>query len=280
MTGRVGICAVVATVLAALCAGATLAQGTAPASGTQPLRVCADPDNLPFSNEDGSGFENRIASLLAHELGVPLQYQWLPDRRGFVRKTLGAHLCDLVVGVPVGLARVLPTLPYYRSAYVFVQREPPGGEAPLTRFDDPRLRSWRIGVQLIGNDLAASPPGYALARHGAIDNVVGFTLVGDTPPAQRLVEAVAQGRLDAAVLWGPQAGYFVRRSQVPLRMSRAVAPADVAQSFAFSIGMGVRREDDRLRQQLDQVIRRRRQEIDAILAQYNVPQVVDEESRP
>ncbi|MDQ6882062.1 MAG: quinoprotein dehydrogenase-associated putative ABC transporter substrate-binding protein [Pseudomonadota bacterium] len=246
----------------------------------QALRVCADPDNLPFSNEDGSGFENRIASLLAGELGVSLQYAWLPDRRGFVRKTLGADACDLIVGVPVGLERVLPTLAYYRSAFVFVQREPAPGESPLASFDDPRLRQWRIGVQLIGNDLAASPPGYALARHGAIDNVVGFTLAGERPAGQRLVEAVSQGRLDAAVLWGPQAGYFVRHSPVPLRMSRAIAPADVAQPFEFSIAMGVRREDTALQQSLNDVIRRRKPEIDAILAQYNVPRVAAREPLP
>lgn len=243
------------------------------------LRVCADPDNLPFSREDGSGFENRIAQLLADDLGVPLEYQWLPDRRGFVRKTLGARVCDLIVGVPVEFERVMPTQPYYRSAYVFVEREPAAGQAPLSGFDDPRLRQRRVGVQLIGNDFATSPPGFALARHGAIDNVVGFPVVGDTPSAQRMVQAVADGTLDAAVLWGPQAGWYVRRSPVRLRMSRALAPADVAQPFEFSIAMGVRREDKALQQALDAIIERRRGDIDAILAQYNVP-LLAAERRP
>lgn len=279
MTARVSLAAWLASLLAAVGVCNVQAQGSEAAAGPQALRVCADPDNLPFSSEDGSGFENRIASLLARELGVPLQYEWLPDRRGFVRKTLGAHACDLIVGVPVGFDRVTPTLPYYRSAFVFVQREPAPGEQPLTRFDDPRLRTWRIGVQLIGNDMAASPPGYALARHGAIDNVIGFTLVGDTPPGQRLVEAVAQGRLDAAVLWGPQAGYYVQRSPVRLRMSRAVAPPDLGQPFEFAIGMGVRREDKTFLGLLNAVLQRRRGEIDAILSQYNVPQMAAGEGR-
>jgi mxaJ protein len=257
------------------------AGGAAPARAVdgpppvQALRVCADPDNLPFSREDGSGFENRIARLLADELGLPLQYAWLPDRRGFVRKTLGAQLCDLIVGVPVDFERTMPTLPYYRSTYVFVEREPAPGRQPLTGFDDPRLRQLKIGVQLIGNDLAASPPGLALARLGVVDNVVGYVLIGDTPSAQRMVHAVADGSIDVAVLWGPQAGYYVRNSPVPLRMSRAVAPADVPQPFEFSIAMGLRRGDKALQQSINEIIRRRQGDIDAILAQYNVPRVAE-----
>lgn len=279
MTGRLRLVRLLATLSAALLIDQAPARPATAQPAAQALRVCADPDNLPFSHQDGSGFENRIASLLASELGVPLQYEWLPDRRGFVRKTLGANACDLIVGIPVEVERVLATLPYYRSAFVFVQREPAPGEFPLASFDDPRLRQWRIGVQLIGNDLAASPPGYALARHGAIENVVGFTLAGETPAAQRLVEAVSQGTLDAAVLWGPQAGYYVRRSPVPLRMSRAIAPADVAQPFEFSIAMGVRREDTAFQQSLNAIILRRKPGIDAILAQYDVPQVPTAEAR-
>jgi mxaJ protein len=239
------------------------------------LRVCSDPDNLPFSHEDGSGFENRIARLLADELGVPLQYEWLPDRRGFVRKTLGSRLCDLIIGVPVEFERTMPTLPYYRSTYVFV--EPSASQPPLASFDDSRLRQRRIGVQVIGSDFAASPPGHALAKHGATSNVVGYTLAGETPSAARLVDAVARGNLDAAVLWGPQAGYYVQRSPVALRMTPAVPPAGAAQPFEFSIAMGLRREDKALQQALNEIIRRRRSDIDAILAHYNVPRLPLEE---
>ncbi|MDB4906902.1 MAG: extracellular solute-binding protein family 3 [Gemmatimonadetes bacterium] len=256
-----------------LAAFALSAMALASAAGAaDALRVCADPDNLPFSHEDGSGFENRIARLLADDLGAPLQYEWLPDRRAFVRKTLGAGLCDVIIGVPVDFERVLPTRPYYRSTYVFVEREPKG-QPPLVSFDDPRIRQRRIGIQLIGNDLLASPPGYALTRHGAIDNVVGVTLAGDTPPADRLLRSLAAGQLDAALVWGPQAGYYAMRSPVPLRISPAVRPADLPLPFEFSIAMGVRRGDKALQSRLDEVIERRGADIRRILVEYGVPLV-------
>jgi mxaJ protein len=233
------------------------------------LRVCADPDNLPYSHADGSGFENRIASLAAQELGARLEYHWLPQRRGFVRKSMGEGRCDVFIGVPAGFERVLTTRPYYRSRYVFVYR---AGDADWSSFDDPRVRSMRVGVQLVGNDLAATPAGYALARHGAIDNVTGFTVYGDAPAAQRLVDAIAARRLDAGVVWGPQAAYFARRAATALKTHAATPPADLGDMpFEFAISMGVRHGDSALRDALDAAIARRRREIDAILAQYDVP---------
>jgi mxaJ protein len=250
-------------------AGAALPAELAPAP--QALRVCADPDNLPYSHQDGSGFENRIAQLLAGDLKLPLQYEWLPDRRGFVRKTLGARLCDVIVGVPVGFERAATTQPYYRSSYVFVQR---AQEAPVRSFDDPRLARMRLGVQLIGNDLAASPPGYALARHGHTSNVRGYPVPGDEPAAARMIGAIASGELDGALLWGPQAGFFAARAGVPMRVSVIPPPADLkALPFEYSIAMGVRRGDPQLRELLDDFIRRRRGDIDRILAQYAVPRL-------
>jgi len=248
-----------AAVLLALC--------TAPCFAADALRVCADPDNLPYSREDGSGFENRIAQLLADDMKLPLAYEWLPDRRGFVRKTLGAQLCDVIIGVPAGFERTATTQPYYRSAYVLVER---AGDAPAIRtLADPRLATLRIGVQLIGNDLAASPPGELLARHGHTQNVRGFPLAGDEPSAQRAVDAIVRGDIDAAVLWGPQAAYFARRAGVPLRITRLDAPADA--HFDFAIAMGVRRGEPALRERLDDFIRRRQGDIDRILADYEVP---------
>jgi mxaJ protein len=233
------------------------------------LRVCSDPDNLPYSHEDGSGFENRIAQLMADELKLPLRSFWLPQRRGFVRKTLGANECDVLMGVPADFERVLPTRPYYRSSYVFVSRaDDPQG---LRSFDDRRLARLRVGVQLVGNDLAATPPGHALAQRGATERVVGFTVFGDGPAAERMVQSLARGELDAAVVWGPQAGYFVQRSRVPLKMSAASPPPGLAMPFEFAIAMGVRRGDTALRDALDAAIARRRADIDAILAQYAVP---------
>jgi mxaJ protein len=233
------------------------------------LRVCADPDNLPLSHEDGSGFENRIAELVAADLGATLAYEWLPLRRGFVRKTMGAGLCDVFIGIPAHFERVLATRPYYRSAFVFV-------EGPRAReiesFADPRLAKLRIGVQLVGNDLAATPPGHALAQAGLTDNVRGFTLFGDGPAPQRMVSAIAAGELDAALVWGPQAGYFAARAPQSLDVRIARAPAGLEDiAFEFDIAMGVRHGDKALRDELDAVIERRRDDIDAILARYSVP---------
>jgi mxaJ protein len=250
------------------------AQEQAAAAQPAALRVCAEPDNLPYSREDQSGFENRIARLLADDLHLPLQYEWLPDRRGFVRKTLGANTCDVIIGVPAGDERVLTTSPYYRSSYVFVQ---PAAEAEntgaLRSFDDARLPALRIGVQLIGNDLAATPPGHVLARHDAVRHVVGFTVFGEGPPAQRMVDAVAHGQLDAAVVWGPQAGYFAARAMPPLRLVPAAAPADPDLPFAFSIAMGVRKGDRAMKARLDDFLVRRAADIGGILDAYAVPRL-------
>jgi mxaJ protein len=231
------------------------------------LRVCADPDNLPYSHEDGSGFENRIAALLAADLHAQLRYEWLPQRRGYVRKSMGAGLCDVFVGVPAGFERVLTTRPYYRSSYVFVYRT--GEAAPSLA--DPAIARVRVGVQLVGDDLAATPPGHALTRAGAVGNVVGYTVYGDGPAASRMVDALSRRELDAALVWGPQAGYFADRANVPMTVAVAAAPAGLPAPFEFSIAMGVKRGNTALRDELDAAIARHRGEIDAILAAYRVP---------
>jgi len=237
-----------------------------------PLRVCADPDNLPYSRADGSGFENRIAQLVADDFGVALEYAWLPDLRGFVRKTMGAGLCDVIIGVPVSFGRTLNTRPYYRSSYVLVL---PAGAAPApASFDDPRLARWRVGVQLIGDDAAASPPGHALAQAGVTANVVGYPVAGDRPAAARMLEALDRGELDAAFAWGPQAGYYARGAARNLRLYEVPPPAALKdQPFRFAIAMGVRRGDQALRARLDDFIARRQADIDRILADYGVPRV-------
>jgi mxaJ protein len=232
------------------------------------LRVCADPDNLPYSHQDESGFENRIAAIVADDLGASLQYEWQPLRRGFVRKTMGMGRCDVFIGVPAGFERVLTTQPYYRSSYVFVWRR--GEDAPRS-FADPRIARERIGVQLVGNDMAATPPGHALARAGALSNVVGYPVYGDGPAARRAVDALASHDIACALLWGPQAGYFARRAAVPMEIAVAHAPADLKAPFEFSIAIGVARGNAALRDELDAVLRHRRNDIDAVLAQYAVP---------
>jgi len=239
------------------------------------LRVCSDPNNLPFSDERGRGFENKIAVLVARDLGEDLRYTWWAQRRGFVRNTLAAGECDVLIGAPVRYERVLATAPYYRSSYVFVSRR--DRALRLRSFDDPILRRLRIGVQMIGDDYANSPPAHALARRGIVENVAGYMVYGDyarpSPPA-RIVEAVAAGDVDVAVVWGPLAGYFAQRSPVPLDVV-PVAPAldPPALPLTFDIAMGVRRGDTVLRARLDDVLRRRRREIDAILGAYGVPRV-------
>lgn len=241
----------------------------ASAAPARELRVCADPDNLPLSHEDGSGFENRIARLVAAEMGAQLDYEWLPQRRGFVRKTIGAGSCDVFIGVPKELASVLTTRAYYRSSYVFVNGPTARG---VDAFDDARLARLRIGVQLVGQDLAATPAGYALATTGHIDNVRGFTVYGDGPAAARVIGAISTGALDSAFVWGPEAGYFAAHVTPPLEVrlirSRAL-PAPVP--FEFDIAMGVRRGDVVLRDELDAILERRRNDIDAILSEYSVP---------
>lgn len=259
----------IATLLTGLALAATTAWANDPRDA---LRVCADPDNLPYSHEDGTGFENRIAQLLADDLKRPLAYTWLPDRRGFVRKTLGARLCDVIIGVPAEFERTLTTRPYYRSSYVLLERA--GETKPIESFDDPRLARLRIGVQLIGNDLAASPPGHVLAGRGHVANVRGYPVIGAEPAAARMTAALSRGEIDAALVWGPQAGYYARRASVPLRLRVLSSPSDAAaQPFEFSIAMGVRRGDKALQQMLDDFIRRRQPDIDRILAEYAVPRV-------
>ncbi|ESZ24828.1 substrate-binding domain-containing protein [Mesorhizobium sp. L2C084A000] len=238
------------------------------------LRVCADPNNMPFSNAAGQGFENRIAEIIATDLGAKLTYTWWAQRRGFIRNTLKAGLCDLVPGTPANLEMLRTTTPYYRSSYVFVTRQ----DGPdVASFNDPRLRELRIGVQLIGDDGANSPPVQALGRRGIIGHLIGYPVYGDysapNPPA-RIVEAVANGEIDLAVVWGPLAGYFAQRQKVSLRITPVTPRIDGPQlPLMYDISMGVRREDDALRGDVNSALARHKAEIDAVLAQYGVPRL-------
>jgi mxaJ protein len=241
-------------------------------AGPAPLRVCADPNNLPFSNQAGQGFENRIAQALAAELGTHVEYTWWAQRRGFIRNTLKERLCDLVIGVPAGFEQALTTRPYYRSRYVFVTRAE-DGPAPHS-LDDPLLKQKLVGVQMIGDDAANAPPAHGLARRGIVENVRGFMVYGDyrdAAPLARIVDAVARREIDIAIVWGPLA-YFAARQPVPLQVS-AIEPGvmDEGLPFAFGIAMGVRRKDEELRQRIQAAIDKLQPNIDAILAGYGVP---------
>jgi mxaJ protein len=239
------------------------------------LKVCADPNNLPFSNRRGEGFENKIAQLVAKDLNARVEYTWWAQRRGFFRNTLKAGECDLVIGVPAGFEMALTTTPYYRSTYVFVSRK--DRDLKIDSFDDAALRQLKIGVQMIGDDFANTPPAHALAARGIVENVRGYTVYGDyaqpNPPA-RIVDEVAQGKIDLAVVWGPLAGYFAKRERVAL----AVVPVSPQFDrpflpFVYDISMGVRRGDQPLRDALEQIIERRRPEIEKILDDYGVPKL-------
>jgi mxaJ protein len=239
------------------------------------LRVCADPNNLPFSNERGEGFENRLAELVAREMGATVRYTWWAQRRGFVRNTLRAGTCDVIMGVPSSYELVRPTRPYYRSTYVFVYAK--DRPLDLRSLDDAVLRTARVGVHIIGDDYANAPPAHALSNRGIVSNVVGYSIYGDyaqpNPPA-RLVEAVAARDVDVAIVWGPLAGYFAKRSAVPLEIVPVSPAIDLPfLPFVFDIAMGVRREDEALQQELDAILERRADDIRALLEEYGVPVV-------
>jgi mxaJ protein len=258
---------------ALLLAIAALQPGICAAAETDTLRVCADPNNLPFSNSAAEGFENKLAELIAHKLGRQVAYTWWAQRRGFIRHTLNAGDCDLVMGIPAHSDLVETSRPYYRSSYVFVSQT--ARHLQVGAIDDPQLRALRIGVHLIGDDGNNTPPAHALGQQGIVDNVRGYMIYGDyrepDPPA-RLIEAVEHGEIEIAAAWGPLAGYAAKQSTVPLTVTPIVGAERFApQQFQFDIAMGVRRGDHALRDQLNDFIARNGPEIRTLLTSYGVP---------
>jgi mxaJ protein len=246
----------------------------APKAMARDLRVCADPNNLPFSNDRGEGFENKIAELIAAKLDAHLSYTWWAQRRGFLRNTLNAGDCDLVTGTTNGVEALSTTRPYYRSGYVFVTRA--DGPAVVS-LDDPALRALKIGIQLIGEDGANPPPAEALARRGIIDNVRGFLVYGDyreRAPAAPIMKAVADGEIDVAIVWGPVAGYFAPRQRTALRLSLVTPEIDGPRlPMAFDVTMGVRRGEPQFRDEINEALLVLQPDIDAVLAEYGVPRL-------
>jgi mxaJ protein len=237
------------------------------------FRVCADPENFPFSNRQLEGFENKIADLIAKELGASPTYIWWGQRRGFIRNTMKATLkearCDVVIGVPKGYDLVRWTKPYYRSTYVFVYPQSKGFQ--IKSLDDPILRRLRIGVHLLGDDYENPPPVHELAKRGLVDNVVGYdTFYSRENPPSRIIDAVASGEIDVAIVWGPAAGYFAKQQHVPLELV-PVPSGKGDLPFAFDISMGVRQGDEELKTQLEKVLDRKQAEIRKILEDYGVP---------
>jgi mxaJ protein len=239
------------------------------------LTACADPNNLPFSNRAGQGFENKLVELIASDLHAKLDYVWWAQRRGYVRNTLGEAKCDFWPGIGSNVEMVATTRPYYRSSYMFVTRAS-DRLAGLT-LDDPRLKKLKIGVQMVGDDASNSPPAHALANRGILGNVRGYMLYGDyrrpNPPSE-IMQAVERGDVDVALVWGPLAGYFAARSPVPLRVE-PVTPwlADMQWPMQFDISVGVQKDNQKLLKEIDQVLDQRAGDIRKLLAQYHVPVV-------
>lgn len=275
MRRAVAISAFAVVVLGIVLAARVLGSRMPHHSATAPLRVCADPNNLPFSNAGREGFENKLAEMLARDLGTRVEYTWWAQRRGFIRNTLKAGECDVVMGVPSSLDMAQTSRPYYRSTYVFVSKH--DRALGLRSLDDPRLKGLRIGVQMIGDDFSNSPPAHALSARGLISNVVGYSVIGNyaepNPPA-RIVDAVARGEVDAALVWGPLAGYFASREGVALDLAPVTPEMDSPSlPFVFDMSIGVRRGDrDRL-QTVNDFLERRRADIDRLLEDYGVPRV-------
>ncbi|KAA6458584.1 quinoprotein dehydrogenase-associated putative ABC transporter substrate-binding protein [Acidobacteria bacterium AB60] len=231
-----------------------------------PVRVCADPDNLPFSNRARQGFDNRIAMLVLHTLHRQGEFVWVRSRRGFLREEFNKGLCDLLIGAPVGMRGVTTTDPYYRSTYVFVT--PSREHLQIARFDDPQLKGRRIGLQILEEDYA--PPSLPLIREGYAAHLVGFDSFGKH--AGDIVRAVAGGQIGTAVVWGPIAGFFKKKEQLPLTLTPVSPERDASGvPFAYSIGFAVHHGDLALRDALNRGLKESRSSIRAILGEYGVP---------
>ena len=246
------------------------------------LRVCADPYDMPFSNDHEEGFENKIAQVVARDLNARIVNYWWPSRRGVLRNSILGGYCDVMIQAPVGLDPVATTKPYYRSTYYFIYRADRGLQ--LRSLDDTILKRLKIGVNMIGYDYTNTPPAHALSARGIV-GLVGFgNFLNADPNADHpddIVRAVARDSIDVAVVWGPLAGYWVKRQSVRLTMV-PLPDSDVVSGlpFAFSMAMGVRHRDKELKAQLDSVIDRRRGEILGILHDYDVPVLELHSARP
>jgi quinoprotein dehydrogenase-associated probable ABC transporter substrate-binding protein len=238
------------------------------------LRVCADPRNLPLSNDKGEGYENKIAELLAARLQKRLAYTFFPQATGFFRMTLGAHRCDVVMGYPQGDDLVQGTNPYMRTAYAMVVKSGSGLEDVAT-LEDPRLKDRHIGV------VAATPPATNMAANGLMGNAKPYPLMIDTridSSAEAMIKDITSGAIDAGVLWGPMAGYHAQRTDPPLHVTPLVKETS-GPRLAYRIGMGVRAADQNWKRLLNRFIQDNQAEINAILLGYGVP-LLDDGDRP
>lgn len=230
------------------------------------LRVCSDPANMPFSNQKGEGFENKIADIVADEMKVKVEYTWFPQATGFIRRTLFAKACDVVIGYAQGDELVLNTNHYYRSTYAIVYRKGQGLDG-VDSLDDERIKGKRIGI------IAGTPPGDIMARLGLMGHAKPYSLMVDRryeSPAERMIEDIRSGDVAAGILWGPIAGYFAERGGEDL-IVRPLVKESVGPRMAYRITMGVRQGDDVWKRQLNAIIAKRQGDIDKVLIDYGVP---------
>jgi quinoprotein dehydrogenase-associated probable ABC transporter substrate-binding protein len=238
------------------------------------LRVCADPRNMPFSNEKGEGFENKLAELFAEKLQKKIDYMYFPQATGFVRVTLGAHRCDVIMGYPQGDDLVQGTNPYYRTAYALISK-PGSGLEDVTTLEDPRLKGKHIGV------VAGTPPATNMAAAGLMANAKPYPLMIDTrvdSSAQSMIDDLAKGDIDAGVLWGPMAGYYAKKANPPLHITALVKETS-GPRMVYRIGMGVRSADQNWKRQLNRLIQENQPAINKILLDFGVP-LLDENDKP
>lgn len=238
------------------------------------FRACGDPRNLPFSNDKGEGFENKLAELFAAKLGKKLNYTYYPQATGFVLKTLGSYRCDIIMGFPQGDDQAQVTIPYYRTTYALVSKRGSGLE-DVTTIDDPKLRDKRIGV------VARTPPSTNMAMNGLLARAKSYPLFVDTredSSAQAMMDDLAKGDIDCGILWGPMAGYYANKADppyvvVPLTKEKTGPP------MSFRIGMAVRAADQEWKRTLNKMIMENQPEINKLLISYNIP-ILDEANMP
>jgi quinoprotein dehydrogenase-associated probable ABC transporter substrate-binding protein len=236
------------------------------------LHVCADPNNLPFSNEKGEGFENKIAQVIGDELKLPVSYVFFPQVIGFVRNTLRARTCDLIMGTAAGDDIVQTTSPYYYSTYIAVYLR--DKDFQFTDLNDPRLKTMRIGI------ISATPPSDLLIRHDLMENAKPYALMVDTrydSPTREMVDDIQSGAVDIGLLWGPIAGYYSKEAKQPLAMA-PVPNEEGAPRMDYHIAMGVRNNEPEWRRRINAAIAKRHAELTAILRDYGVP-LLDEQGR-
>lgn len=235
------------------------------------LRVCSDPNNLPFSNEAGEGFENKIAELFAAELGVPVEYTWYPNTVGFIRNTLRMRRCDLVLAAPTASELLQNTNPYYRSTYALVFRK--DSDIKATSLADPVMKTLRIGI------VAGTPPATLIAKYRLFTQMRPYQLLVDTrfdSATAQMADDIGSGEIDVGVLWGPIAGYQVKKHNPPLRMVPLDPEVEKGTRIEFRIHMGLRYNEPEWKHELNRLIEEKQDEINAILTDYGVP-LLDEQ---